>query len=184
MNLSNQIISMFLKGIFLGMTIFCLSACESEVESTNNKPVLVSSPTEKETVIVQKEAPVISEPEIENKSYLFVVKNHSIEELEALLARAEAVSQSKPEDFEDLEIVMVIHGPDIDFFTNQNHENNSQLLDVAARLDAFNVIDMKVCETTMIMRGVERQDIPSFIESVPFAPTEIKQRLQDGYINL
>ena len=183
MNLSNQIISMFLKGIFLGIAIFCLSACESEIESTDNKPI-VSSPTEKETVIVQKEAPVITEPEIENKSYLFVVKDHSIEELEALLARAEEVSQSKPEDFEDLEIVMVIHGPDIDFFTNQNHANNSQLIDVAARLDAFNVIDMKVCETTMSMRGVERQDIPPFIESVPFAPTEIKQRLQDGYINL
>ena len=79
---------------------------------------------------------------------------------------------------------MVIHGPDIDLFKKDNYENNQQLIDLAARLDAYDVIDMKVCQRTMEMRGVEREEIPSFIESVPFAPTEIKERLNDGYINL
>ncbi len=183
MNLSNQIISMFLKGILILAPLFCLSACESEMEATDNKPS-VSSTAVKETVLLQKVAPIIIEPEIENKSYLFDVTDHSIEELEALLVRAEEVSQTHPKDFEDLEIVMVIHGPDIDLFTSQNYEQNRQLIELASRLDAYDVIDMKVCEKTMSMRGVNRQDIPSFIESVPYAPSEIKQRLQDGYINL
>ncbi len=183
MNLPFRFIYMFLKGILLVVTLFCLSACESEVESTNNKPT-TSSTTEKETVLVQKEAPTIAEPEIENKSYLFDITDHSIEELEALLVRAEEVSQTHPADFEDLEIVMIIHGPDIDLFTNHNYAENKQLIDLAARLDAYDVIDMKVCEKTMSLLGVDRQDIPSFIESVPYAPTEIKQRLQEGYINL
>lgn len=174
---------MFFKGLIISLATLSLLSCDSQTETIDRQPI-VNSAGEVKTAPMQEAVPITTEPEIENKSYLFVVKDHSIEELEALLIRAEEVSQSKPEDFEDLEIVMVIHGPDIDFFTNQNHENNSQLLDVAARLDAFNVIDMKVCETTMSMRGVERQDIPPFIESVPFAPTEIKQRLQDGHINL
>jgi len=174
---------MFLKGILLIVSLFCLSACDSQTETVDKMPA-VSSSIDHNMIPLQEVSPIIPSPEIENKSYLFVVKDHSIEELEALLVRAEEVSQSKPEDFEDLEIVMVIHGPDIDFFTNQNHENNGQLLDVAARLDSFNVIDMKVCETTMSMRGVERNDIPPFIETVPFAPTEIKNRLEQGYINL
>jgi len=174
---------MFLKGILLMVSLFFLSACESEIETTDNKPG-VSSPVGKETVIAQKEIPDITKPEIENKSYLFDITDHSIEELEALLVRAEEVSQTHPADFEDLEIVMIIHGPDIDLFTSQNYAENKQLIDLAARLDAYDVIDMKVCEKTMSLRGVNRQDIPSFIEPVPYAPTEIKQRLQDGYINL
>ena len=110
--------------------------------------------------------------------------NHSIEELEALLIRAEEVSQTHPADFDDLEIVMILHGPDIDWFTQQNYEHNQKLIDLAARLDAYDVIDMKVCEATMQKRGVIQEDLPGFIESVPYAPTEIKYRLQNDYINL
>ena len=69
-------------------------------------------------------------------------------------------------------------------FYSSLDDANRQLIELASRLDAYDVIDMKVCEKTMSIRGVNRQDIPSFIESVPYAPSEIKQRLQDGYINL
>jgi len=183
MTLRIQTIYIYLKRISLVVTLSCLSAFESQTGSTDNKPT-VSSTVEKKTGILQKESPIISKPEIENKSYLFDITDHTIEELEALLVRAEEVSQTHPADFEDLEIVMIIHGPDIDLFTSQNYAENKQLIDLAARLDAYDVIDMKVCEKTMSLRGVDREDIPSFIESVPYAPTEIKQRLQDGYINL
>ncbi|MBL1142859.1 MAG: hypothetical protein D8M62_12510 [Proteobacteria bacterium] len=121
---------------------------------------------------------------IENKSYLFDVSNHTIDEFEALLTRAEEVSQAHAPGYEDLKIEMIIHGPDIDWFTQQNYEINRQLVDLAARLDAYDIIDMKVCEKTMTKRGVDREDIPSFIESVPYAPIEIEKRLQEGYINL
>jgi len=171
--------------VFLQLsTLLMLSGCDSNTD-VNAPKVVAANQIELETVSVPEVMPIAeAQPEIENKSYLFVVNDHSIDEFEALLNRAEQVSQSQPKDFEDLEIVMVIHGPDIDFFTNKNQASNSQLLDIAKRLDLINVIDMKVCETTMSMRGVERNDIPSFIESVPFAPTEIKERLEKGYINL
>lgn len=174
---------MFLKGFIFSFTLFGLIACDSQSEASDAKPV-INAAFAVTTAPIQVVTPITTGAEIENKSYLFVVKDHSIDELEALLIRAEEVSQAQPKDFEDLEIVMVIHGPDLDFFTTQNHEKNGPLLDVAARLDAVNVIDMKVCETTMSMRGIERHDIPAFIETVPFAPTEIKERREQGYINL
>lgn len=175
---------LFFIVFFHSSILFILSGCDSNTD-VSAPTVVATPPAEIKTVAVPEVLPIAeAQPEIENKSYLFVVKDHSIDEFEALLNRAEQVSQSQPQDFEDLEIVMVIHGPDIDFFTHQNHGNNSQLLDIAERLDSINVIDMKVCETTMSMRGVERHEIPSFIESVPFAPTEIKDRLKEGYINL
>lgn len=194
---------LFLIVFFQFCTFLALTGCDSENTTTDSKPTIASPPaveTAAEQQIqpiqpiqliepiqapIQQIQPITTiAPDIENKSYLFVVNDHTIDEFEALLNRAEQVSQAQPDDFDDLEIVMVIHGPGIDFFTNQNHAENSKLLDVAKRLDEFDVIDMKVCETTMSMRGVERQDIPAFIESVPYAPTEIKTRLEQGYINL
>ena len=124
---------------------------------------------------------------IGNKSYLFDVSDHTYEELEALLQRAAEISQLQPENYDQydqLDIVMILHGPDIDWFTLRNYEQNRRLVDLAARLDAFEIIDMKVCETVMDMRGVRREEIPSFIEPVPYAPDEIKRLLNEGYINL
>lgn len=158
-----------------------ISACDNSEPAKDAVSTIAETNLSNSPVIEPTSTPKI---EIENKSYLFDVTTHTVEELEALLVRAEEVSQAHPADFEDLEIVMVIHGPDIDLFKKDNYENNQQLIDLAARLDAYDVIDMKVCQRTMEMRGVEREEIPSFIESVPFAPTEIKERLNNGYINL
>jgi uncharacterized protein len=164
--------------IFL-LQILSLSACDNQSEPSENQNTISVTPVNETTSHEEK---VI----IENKSYLFDVTDHSIEELEALLTRAEEVSQSeiKSPEYSDLEIVMVIHGPDIEWFTHENYQHNRQLIDLAARLDAHDVIDMKVCEQTMNSRGVGREDIPDFIESVPFAPLEIENRLKEGYINL
>ncbi len=161
-----------------------IAACGSDTTNNSNTQQNNTVVTSGETEISANEHTTPPEFEIENKSYLFDVSNHSIDELQTLLVRADEVSQTHPESFEDLEIVMVIHGPDIKWFTQQNYEHNRQLIDLAARLDAYDIIDMKVCQKTMQSRGVIQDDLPAFIESVPYVPTEIKQRLQDGYINL
>lgn len=160
------------------LSLFSITACDNGVDKSAD--TLSASVAVSDQYLAKQQ----TEPEIENKSYLFDVSNHSIEELEALLIRAEEVSQTHPADFDNLEIVMILHGPDIDWFTQQNYQHNQKLIDLAARLDDYDVIDMKVCETTMQSRGVMRSDLPSFIESVPYAPTEIRDRLQNGYINL
>ena len=157
-------------------------ACDNDTTVTQNTQTInTNAPSDTPPVIEQNSVP---QPEIENKSYLFDVSDHTIEELEALLIRAEEVSQTHPADFEELKIVMILHGPDVDWFTHQNYENNRKLVDLAARLDAYEVIDMKVCEVTMQNRGVEQDDLPAFIESVPYAPVEIDTLLHNGYINL
>ena len=156
------------------------AACENQeqqVEKQNTVAVTTVNPVEKQE---QNESKVV----IENKSYLFNLTNHSISELEALLERAEEVTMAQSPEYQDLEIVMVIHGPDIEWFKQQNYAENQKLIELAARLDAYDIIDMKVCERTMSRYGVEREDIPKFIDSVPFAPIEIQDRLNDGYINL
>lgn len=121
---------------------------------------------------------------IGNKSYLFDISEHTIGELESLLLRTREITELDMREYPDLEIVMIIHGPDIDWFTRQNQERNRELVDLAAKLDALEIIDMKVCEKTMQGRGIKPDDIPAFIEPVPYAPDEIKRLNKAGYINL
>jgi len=166
--------------IILSFSLFGLAACDKQTETIENKKSVSITTEQKVTIQKDKHSDNII---VENKSYLFDVTNHSKDEFQALLTRAEEVYETQSEDFADLKIIMVIHGPDIEWFTQQNYQQNRNLIDLAARLDTYNVIDLKVCERTMSNRNVDRKDIPSFIESVPYGPTEIKDRLQEGYIN-
>jgi uncharacterized protein len=183
MKISEKIIPIKLYIFTLLAGFLCLTACEKNDETT----VLVQQPVQTPAPVVLVE-PAINAPQtqftIGNKSYLFDVSDHSLEELELLLKRAQEISQFDKKNYDDLEIVMILHGPDIDWFTQQNYEKNRQLIDLAAELDAFDIIDMKVCETSMNRRGVKREDIPAFIESVPYAPDEMKKLTEEGYINL
>ena len=164
--------------------LFLSGGCDNAPDTTAN---VASTPAPAPLAAPVTAAPAEETPtqfNIGNKSYLFDVSNHSIEELEALLQRAQEISQLDSSNYKDLKIIMILHGPDVDWFTQQNYEHNRQLVDLAAKLDAFDIIDMKVCETTMAKRGVHREDIPAFIESVPYAPDEIKRLLDAGYVNL
>ncbi len=160
----------------LGLAIM-LGGCESGT-ADSEKQSTMSTPVQAATLPAVKSMP---EPEIENKSYLFDVSEHTIEELEAVLTRAEQVSRNLPDSYRDLEIVMVLHGPDIDWFTQQNYEQNRDLVALAERLDSNNVIDMQVCEQAMASRGVSSDDIPDFIEPVPYAPAAMNALIEQGY---
>lgn len=143
--------------------------------------------TDLQTAEIDTGNPVLTQQNqfnIGNKSYLFDVSDHTIEEMQALLNRAKEISLVDSDSYKDLDIVMVLHGPDIDWFTEQNREKNFKLIDLARELDKLDIIDMKVCETAMDKRGIKREDVPEFIESVPYAPDEMKKLLQEGFINL
>lgn len=122
--------------------------------------------------------------EIDNKHYLFDVNDHTIEELQDLLERIEEITEASPEAFDDLKLVMVLHGPDINLFTKKNYLENKSIVDLAAKLDAFEIVDMKVCDTAIDKLGFDRKEIPAFIESVPYAPDTMRSLQEQGYINL
>lgn len=121
---------------------------------------------------------------IGNKRYLYDISEHSIEDLKLLLQRAEEITQAGTEKLEDLKIVMILHGPDIGWFTLDSYDDNKELVDLAKRLDTFDIIDLKVCETTMENMKIDRNQLPAFIESVPYAPDELNRLLNEGYIHL
>ena len=165
-------------------TLICgllLQACDQPVDNT--KGTLITAEPVASEKLVKSPADNIK-IDSDYSRYLFDVTEHSLEELQALLQRADEINDNRPDGFEDLEIVLILHGPDINMFTLQNYQKNKPLVDLAAKLDAFDIIDLKICETTMSSMGISRNDVPAFIESVPYAPAEINRLTDEGYINL
>ena len=107
---------------------------------------------------------------------------HSEEELQVLFDRAEQLAVRLRPAGEEASIVLVLHGPEVEFFSTRNYDRYMGIVDQAARLDAMEIVDVKICQTMMSVRGVERDDIPSFIEQVPLGSAEINHLVREGYV--
>lgn len=107
---------------------------------------------------------------------------HTIEELEVLFDRAEQLASRPRPAGAEASIVLVLHGPEVEFFSIRNYDQYKDVVDRAARLDAFDVVDVKICQTMMDRQGITADDIPSFIEQVPYGPAEVERLLREGYV--
>ncbi|MEE8054779.1 MAG: DsrE family protein [Gammaproteobacteria bacterium] len=161
----------------IGFTLFALF-CAALIYLSGREPDSASMATQ---MSVSSPQPQVT---IGNKRYLFDVSDHSPRELEALLRRAEDLAQSSDAENDQLDIALVLHGPDVELFTKENYDKYKDIVDLAARLDAFDVIDFKVCQRTITSRGLTDSDMPAFMELVPFAPDEIERLQAEGYVTL
>lgn len=121
---------------------------------------------------------------VETGQYMFDVSDHSQKELVALLQRADEIAGVDSPGADELDIALILHGPDIGWFAKQNYQENKELVDLAARLDALEIIDLKICQQAMQQYGYLEDDIPAFIDRVPYAPDEIQRLEGSGYFNL
>lgn len=119
---------------------------------------------------------VYSEP----KSLLVQIHAHTPAELSRVLARAEQWSEMH-DAYIDQPIVIVMHGKEARAFLRKNYGEYRLLVDQAAKLDAFNVIDIQICETWMDSNEVFRNQLPPFIETVPYGPNRIDELIKAGY---
>ena len=110
------------------------------------------------------------------------VSVHSLDELKVLLDRAEEIAARPQSQGEKAGVVLVLHGPEVEFFAISNYPRYKDIVDQAARLDAFDVVDVKICQSMMDRLGVERDDIPAFIEQVPYGPGEVERLVREGYV--
>lgn len=126
--------------------------------------------------------PTEQQPAIDlSMRYLAQIEEHSESEFMAILRRAETVitaAQSYP-DFEPIEFVL--HGAEAAFFLRANYDRHRELVDLAARLDAFGVVDIKICEAWMAIRNVHADQLPAFVETVPYGPAREAQLQREGY---
>ena len=107
---------------------------------------------------------------------------HTEEELQVLFDRAGQLAGRLQPAGRQASVVLVLHGPEVEFFSTRNYDRYREIVDQAARLDSLDIVDVKICQTMMTMRGVERDDIPPFIEQVPQGPVEVDRLVREGYV--
>jgi len=129
-------------------------------------------------------SPVLQEEQGKESKYVFDVVIHEPEDMEKLLDRIEQLSSSLPLGDNDPSLALVLHGPEIAFFTRKNYTKYMDLVDRAAALDKKGIIDVKVCDTMIRVLELENADLPDFVEHVPYGPAEVNRLLQQGFIKM
>jgi intracellular sulfur oxidation DsrE/DsrF family protein len=116
--------------------------------------------------------------------YVFSVTVTSAQQLDVVLSRAEDLRELF-DPAEHSRIAIVLHGDELHLFQEQNYSNNQSVVERARLLDQDNIIDIKACQTMMRTLEIGQNDLPSFIEQVPFAPAEIERlQNQEGFTRL
>jgi uncharacterized protein len=121
----------------------------------------------------------------DGRKFYFDVIGHSADDFYALLDRAHMIYEQTPLAARaDLEIVFVLHGPDIDFFAAPNYSKYQNIVDLSAKLDAFGVFDFKMCTKSATSLGLAESEVPPFIEFVPYGPDAIDRMNTEGFVQL
>ncbi|MGH1463211.1 MAG: hypothetical protein ACRBB6_14370 [Neptuniibacter sp.] len=118
----------------------------------------------------------------ENSRYLALIKNNTASEVEMLFQRASMLADQVDNLTSYEPIVFVLHGEEAHAFRNQNMEQYKSLIELAERLEKRNIIDIRICETWMRTNGVERSELPGFIDTVPLGPAEERRLRKEGYL--
>ena len=81
-------------------------------------------------------------------------------------------------------IAFVIYGPDVGIFFRENYSAFKPIVDLAARLSALEVIDIKVCQVSYEKEGLDKSTLLPFVTTVPFGPAEVTRLLEDQQYDL
>lgn len=112
--------------------------------------------------------------------FLAQIHAHTPQELARLLNKAEKWAADK-NSYPEHPIAVVLHGTEANVFLKKNYKEYKELVDQAAKLDAFKIVDIKICERWMGFNNVKRNQLPPFLDTVPFGPAEEKRLIKAGY---
>ncbi len=128
-------------------------------------------------------APTLS-AEPKHDSYVISVTVTSAQQLDVVLNRAEDLRELFDPD-QHGRIAIVLHGDELQLFLEQNYSKNMSVVERARLLDQDSIIDIKACQTMMRTLQIGQNELPSFIEQVPFAPAEIERlEVEEGFTRL
>ena len=109
------------------------------------------------------------------------IELQTLEQFDLLLQRANQLMLSgEVQQQGEAAVVFVLHGPVLRSLLKQNYPENRQTVDLAARLSALEVIDLKACRTWMGGNSVSESDLQPFVESVSYGPAEVEGLLKQG----
>ena len=161
--------------LLISAALFCSNPAPAYDGFNNVGPVLSDTP--------QRQAIKPGEPG-EHQPVVIDVVLHDKDSILSMLRRAESLAMTPNPAERPRQIALVLHGPEIEHFRISSYQDNKEIVDLAAKLDAFNVIDIKMCNTAMDELEVNEQEVPAFIEIVPYGPGEVERLQAEGFLNL
>lgn len=118
------------------------------------------------------------------QGYVFDVTVNSAQQLDVILDRADSLRELFNPD-QHGRIAIVLHGDELQLFQKGGVNANQSIIERARLLDEDRIIDIKACQTRMRDLNIQQSDLPTFIEQVPFAPTEIERlKTKQGFTSL
>ena len=129
-------------------------------------------------------SPMTNDENFGTEKYVFDVVIHNPEDMDKLLGRIESLAQKSPPGEDSPGLALVLHGPEIAFFSRRNYPKYMNLVDRAAALDKKGIIDVKVCDTMIRELNIKNEDLPDYVEHVPYGPAEVERLVRQGFIRM
>lgn len=115
--------------------------------------------------------------------YLADLQLNTSQELHSVMQRVEQLLNKGELSLDTSHpIAFVLHGPEVRSLLKQNYSRHRGMVDLAAKLSALGVVDIRACETWMGGHRIDPADLHSFIGTVPYGPAEERRLLDDDYI--
>lgn len=114
------------------------------------------------------------------QGYLADIRVHTAEELAEILRRAEILLDNGDYTAEkSAPVVFLLHGDEARILFKNQYSANKQVVDLAAKLSAFDVIDIRICDSWLERNNFDQTELQPFIGSVEYAPAEEKRLVKE-----
>ena len=124
----------------------------------------------------------VGSDEDEQLKLLADLRVHSAEELESVLSRVDRLFLSGSISHQDNPVVFLLHGEEARVLYQSNYAQHKRVVDLAAKLSAFDIVDIRVCEMWAKGKGLDNNNLQPFVDTVRNAPAEEKRLSADhGY---
>jgi intracellular sulfur oxidation DsrE/DsrF family protein len=118
--------------------------------------------------------------EINYSGFVARVDLEKADDLLSALRRAEAYYQAEGMNLDHPPVVFVVYGPPVAMFFKKNYQQYSEVVDLAAKLTALKVIDVKVCKYSFVKEGLDNKNLLPFVSTVPFGPDEVVRLIEQA----
>lgn len=127
---------------------------------------------------VSTEKPLWGGAEVKHINYkpqkvVYDVNVKTLAAMNGILDRASFLSKLTGADPFDSSIVLVLHGPEIEFFSRKNYSKYKELMHRAQSLVEGETLKIKMCKLAAEGLGYEPNEIHGFVEMVPMGDAEI-----------
>jgi intracellular sulfur oxidation DsrE/DsrF family protein len=119
-------------------------------------------------------------PEISYSGFVARIDLERAGDLLSALRRAEAYYQAEGMNLDHPPLAFVVYGPPVAMFFKKNYKRYSEVVDLAAKLTALNVIDVKVCKYSYVKEGLDDKNLLPFVSTVPFGPDEVVRLIEQA----